>query len=193
MTRGSATTRSITSWALRRWLQHRRRGCGNRRADQDHGPRIRGAFRIVSLSNNLSSFGNATASPFTINDKYYQGIDNFSWIIGKHSLRMGGEYRYNEFPQVGNEFPRGQFFFPGNYTQVNSVTNAQSGGYSGADFLLGWNTRTDIAAVALARAPITEAASGQVTSTIPGRCVPRTPPSRRCSGLRWASGADSLP
>jgi len=105
----------------------------------------------ISLSNNLSSFGNPTAQPFTINDKYFQGIDNFSWIIGKHSLRMGGEYRYNEFPQVGNEFPRGQFFFPGNYTQINSVTNAQSGGYSGADFLLGNSTRVDIA-VALAQA-----------------------------------------
>ncbi len=105
----------------------------------------------ISLGNNLSSFGNATASPFTIDDKYYQGVDNFSWIVGKHSLRIGGEYRYNKFPQVGNEFPRGQFFFPGNYTQINSVTNSQSGGYAGADFLLGYSTRVDIA-VALASA-----------------------------------------
>ncbi len=105
----------------------------------------------IALSNNLTSPGNPTAQPFTINDKYFQGIDNFSWIIGKHSLRMGGEYRYNEFPQVGNEFPRGQFFFAGNYTQINSVTNAQSGGYSGADFLLGDLSRVDIA-VALAQA-----------------------------------------
>ena len=37
-------------------------------------------------------------------------MDNFSWVVGKHSLRMGGEYRYNQFPQLGNEFPRGQFF-----------------------------------------------------------------------------------
>jgi hypothetical protein len=105
----------------------------------------------ISLNNNLSGFGNPTAQPFTINDKYYQGVDNFSWIIGKHSLRMGGEYRYNEFPQVGNEFPRGQFFFNGNYTQINSATNAQSGGYAGADWLLGNSTRVDIA-VALAQA-----------------------------------------
>jgi hypothetical protein len=105
----------------------------------------------IALSNSLTSFGNATSSPFTIDDKYYQAIDNFSWVIGKHSLRFGGEYRYNMFPQVGNEFPRGQFFFPGNYTQINSVTNTQSGGYSGADFLLGDSTRVDIA-VALASA-----------------------------------------
>jgi Carboxypeptidase regulatory-like domain len=112
----------------------------------------------ISLSNNLSSFGNPTAQPFTINDKYFQGIDNFSWIVGKHSLRMGGEYRYNEFPQVGNEFPRGQFFFGngGLYTATNSAPNAagsvtQTGGYAGADFLLGNLNRVDIA-VALAQA-----------------------------------------
>ena len=104
----------------------------------------------ISLNNNLSSFGNATSSPFTINNKTYQGVDNFSWIMGKHSLRMGGEYRYNKFPQQGNEFPRGQFFFQGNYTATNSLTNAQSGGYAGADLMLGYSNRVDIA-VALAQ------------------------------------------
>jgi hypothetical protein len=109
----------------------------------------------ISLSNNLSSFGNATSSPFTINDKVFQGVDNFSWVIGKHSLRMGGEYRYNKFPQQGNEFPRGQFFFNGQFT--NSITTnaagvtSQSGGYAGADFLLGYMNNS-IIAVALASA-----------------------------------------
>ena len=105
----------------------------------------------ISLSNNLSSFGNATSSPFTINDKVFQGVDNFSWIIGKHSLRMGGEYRYNKFPQFGNEFPRGQFFFNGQFTNAISATGAQSGGYSGADFLMGYMNNS-IIAVALAQA-----------------------------------------
>lgn len=100
----------------------------------------------IALSNNLTSPGNPTSSPFAINDKVFQGVENFSWIIGKHSLRMGGEYRYNQFPQVGNEFPRGQFFFTGAFT---SNANTQSGGYSGADWLLGHTQRVDMA-VALA-------------------------------------------
>jgi Carboxypeptidase regulatory-like domain len=100
----------------------------------------------ISLSNSLTSPGNPTSSPFAINDKVFQGVDNFSWVIGKHSLRMGGEYRYNQFPQLGNEFPRGQFFFTGAYT---SNANTQSGGYSGADWLLGATQRVDMA-VALA-------------------------------------------
>src|SRR5260370_32976721 len=70
----------------------------------------------VVLGNNLTTFGNPTSSPFQINDKVFQIIDNFSWTVGKHSLKMGGEYRYNEFPHVGHDFPRGQFFFPGPFT-----------------------------------------------------------------------------
>ena len=101
----------------------------------------------IGLSNNLTSFGNATSSPFTIDNKTFQGVDNFSWVIGKHSLRMGGEYRYNKFPQLGNEFPRGQFQFNGSYT--GDPVNL-SGGYSGADFLMGNFFRADIA-VALAK------------------------------------------
>ena len=109
----------------------------------------------IPLSQNLTSFGNPTSSPFQIDDKFYQWVDNFSWIIGKHSLRFGGEYRYNEFPQLGNEFPRGQFYFDNRFTQVytpTSATTAQaSGGYTGADFMLG-DTYNAITAVALAKA-----------------------------------------
>ena len=104
----------------------------------------------IQLSNNLTSFGNATSSPFQINDKVFQWVDNFSWVIGKHSLRMGGEFRYNQYPQLGNEFPRGQFFFTGQFTNSISST-AQTGGYSGADFLMG-AMQNSIIAVALASA-----------------------------------------
>ncbi len=109
----------------------------------------------ISLSQNLTSFGNPTSSPFQINNKYYQFIDTFSWVLGKHSLRMGGEYRINQFPQLGNEFPRGQFSFNGQFTNTitpTGPTNAsQAGGYTGADFLMG-NTFNSIIAVALASA-----------------------------------------
>jgi hypothetical protein len=102
----------------------------------------------IQLSQNLTSFGNPTSSPFQINDKVYQFADNFSWVLGKHTLRMGGEYRNDRFPQLGNEFPRGQFFFTGQFT--NSISaSAQTGGYSGADFLMG-AMNNSIIAVALA-------------------------------------------
>jgi len=109
----------------------------------------------IGLSQNLTTFGNPTSSPFLIDDKYYEWVDNFSWVIGKHSLRFGGEYRYNEFPQLGNEFPRGQFYFDGRmtqgYTPTSATAAAASGGYTGADFMLG-DTYDAIIAVALAQA-----------------------------------------
>ena len=71
---------------------------------------------------------------------------------------MGGEYRLNQFPQVGNEFPRGQFNFNAQYTNTVTATGAttasQSGGYTGADFMLG-TTFNAIIAVALASADFT--------------------------------------
>jgi hypothetical protein len=105
----------------------------------------------IALSQNLTSFGNPTSSPFQINDKYFEFVDNFSWVIGKHSLRFGGEYRYNEFPQVGNEFPRGQFYFDSQYTNQVTAAGGGTGGYTGADFLLG-DTYDAIVAVSLAQA-----------------------------------------
>ncbi len=109
----------------------------------------------IPLAQNLTSFGNPTSSPFQINDKFFQWVDNFSWVFGKHSVRFGGEYRYNEFPQLGNEFPRGQFYFDNRFTQIYTPTSATaaqaSGGYTGADFMLG-DTYNAITAVALAKA-----------------------------------------
>ncbi|MDZ4799741.1 MAG: TonB-dependent receptor [Bryobacteraceae bacterium] len=95
----------------------------------------------------LSRFGNDANGPFTIDNKYYQVVDNFSWITGKHSFRFGGEWRNNQFNQVGNEFARGRFTATGSFT---GNANTLTGGYNGADFLLGYISTIE-SAVALAR------------------------------------------
>ncbi|HUB34169.1 MAG TPA: carboxypeptidase-like regulatory domain-containing protein [Bryobacteraceae bacterium] len=100
-------------------------------------PNSYGIPNINFLNGNLASYGNPTSSPFQINDKYFEWVDNFSWVHGNHSFRFGGEYRYNEFPQVGNEFPRGQFYFDGRYTNKVLANGTGSNGWSGADMLLG--------------------------------------------------------
>ncbi len=102
---------------------------------------------INLTGSNLNRFGNDANGPFTIDNKYFQVIDNFSLIKGKHSFRFGGEWRLNHFNQVGNEFARGRFTATGSFT---GNANTLSGGYNGADFLLGYFSTIE-SAVALAR------------------------------------------
>src|SRR5207247_2319001 len=63
-----------------------------------------------------------------------QFVDNLSWVRGKHTIRFGGEFRRENYNQVGNQFARGQFTFQANATQ-NATT--KTGGDTFADFLLG--------------------------------------------------------
>jgi hypothetical protein len=101
----------------------------------------------ISLGNNLTALGNDANGPFTIDDKVYQATDNFSWVLARHTLRFGGEYRYNQYLQLGNEFARGRFTTNGSFS---ANANTLAGGYSGADFLMGAFTQLD-SAVALAK------------------------------------------
>jgi hypothetical protein len=110
----------------------------------------------ISLSNSLSGLGNDANGPFTIDDKVYQVTDNFSWVRGKHSMRFGGEFRYNQYLQLGNEFARGRFTANGAFT---SNGNTLSGGYSGADFLMGYFSQID-SAVALAKGDFRDREAG---------------------------------
>ena len=97
-------------------------------------PNSWGIPNISLTGSTLSGFGNDANGPFTIDNKVYQVVDNFSWIAGKHSFRFGGEWRYNQFLQIGNEFARGRFTANGSFTGNG---NTLAGGYNGADFLLG--------------------------------------------------------
>lgn len=97
-------------------------------------PNSWGIPNISMSGSTLNTFGNDANGPFSIDNKIYQLVDNFSWVKGKHSFRFGGDWRYNQFLQVGNEFARGRFTFNGAFT---SNANTQQGGYNGADLLLG--------------------------------------------------------
>jgi hypothetical protein len=110
-------------------------------------PTTWGIPRVTALVG-VSGFGDEASGPFIVDNAVFQITENFSWIRGKHSFRFGGEYRWDNYPQKGNEFSRGSLEFNGQYT-ANPATLA--GGDSTADLLLGTLSRAE-AAIALAEA-----------------------------------------
>ena len=97
--------------------------------------------------NNYSGFGDGTEGPYANDNNTLQLVDNLSIIHGKHTIRFGGEFRLENYNQVGNQFARGQFTFQPNATQSATAT----GGDTFADYLLGTMYQSE-AAVAIADA-----------------------------------------
>jgi hypothetical protein len=98
--------------------------------------------------NNYTAIGDSTEGPYANDNNTLQIVDNLSIIHGAHTFRFGGEYRRENYNQVGNQFARGQFTFQPNATQ--NPANATQGD-SFADFLLGDLYQAE-AAVAIANA-----------------------------------------
>ena len=125
-------------------------GCGQRRSaspDLKPGDPVQWGIPNVTLIN-YSGIGDSTEGPYANDNNTLQFVDNLSWIHGKHTFRFGGEFRRENYNQVGNQFARGQFTFQPNATQ-NPAT--KTGGDTFADFLLGDLYQSE-AAVAIANA-----------------------------------------
>jgi len=101
-----------------------------------------GTPRMTNIGNGLSGFGDPSDGPFAMNTATFYASDGFSVIRGRHSFKFGGEARRDRFNNLGNEFGRGSFEFPGSMTQD---PNKKTGGYSAADFYLGYPTRAEAA------------------------------------------------
>ncbi len=91
----------------------------------------------------LSGLGEESDAPFINDDKTIQFVDNFSWIVGKHAYKFGGEIRHVLYDQIGGVVTRGRFAFDGRYTQNPLLPAAQRGGAAMADFLLGTMNRSE--------------------------------------------------
>ncbi|PYV41478.1 MAG: hypothetical protein DMG06_16990 [Acidobacteria bacterium] len=93
------------------------------------------AWGIPAVSfNNFDGFGDDTEGPYENRNVTFQWVDNFSWIRGKHSLRLGLEIRRDRFNQTGNQFSRGSFIIDG-----------QATGYDFADYLFGYSSQNEAA------------------------------------------------
>jgi carboxypeptidase family protein/TonB-dependent receptor-like protein len=85
----------------------------------------------------IAGLGEESDAPFINYDTTIQLTDNFSWAVGKHSFKFGGEVRRVRYNQIGGVVTRGRFGFDGRYTQNPLAPTAQRGGSALADFLLG--------------------------------------------------------
>src|SRR5216117_2104007 len=94
---------------------------------------------VIAAGGTGTTFGDNSNGPYENGNRVYQVIDNFSWTRGNHSFRFGGELRWDQYNQLGNQFPRGSFNFQGVAT---SNVGAANTGYGFADFLLGYETQS---------------------------------------------------
>ena len=120
----SARTRSTTcasasaSWRTptSRRAPTRQRGQGARHQSPDRQPALLGRSEHRHHRARRASAKRATR-PFINDDTTIQFVDNFSWTVGKHAFKFGGEVRRVLYDQIGGVVTRGRFGFDGRYTQ----------------------------------------------------------------------------
>jgi len=86
----------------------------------------------LAFGSGISSLGDAQQS-FTRNQTASVGYDHF-WSHGAHNIRVGGDFRRQQFNLLSQQDPRGTFAFTGD-----------ASGYDFADFLLGLPSTSSIA------------------------------------------------
>jgi hypothetical protein len=70
--------------------------------------------------------------PNQLIDNIYQVLDNFSKVIGTHTLKFGGQFHFNQLEENLSNVANGNFFFGSNFSCCASETGSDF-----ADFLLG--------------------------------------------------------
>jgi hypothetical protein len=70
--------------------------------------------------------------PLRITENIYQVLDNFSKVVGTHTLKFGGQYHFNQLEENLSNVANGNFFFGSSFTGQPSETGSDF-----VDFLLG--------------------------------------------------------
>jgi hypothetical protein len=70
--------------------------------------------------------------PNQLVENIYQIVDNYSRVVGTHTLKFGGQYHYNQLEENLSNVANGNFFFGSNFSCCASET-----GNDFVDFLLG--------------------------------------------------------
>jgi Carboxypeptidase regulatory-like domain len=81
-----------------------------------------------------NSLGEPTTPPFMVGDTNFEGVEDMTWIKGKHTIDFGGDAIKRYYNYFQSPTQRGAFDFTGTYTSQLGVTGTGDG-Y--ADLLLG--------------------------------------------------------
>jgi hypothetical protein len=102
---------------------------------------FQGGLPAVSIGGGFSSFGRQTTNPQFQNPAMIDPSAGFTWIKGKHSLKIGYEYEHIWMGVFDNNPPYGSFSFSGSYSSPTKVADAYW-----ADFLFGTTNAYTLAA-----------------------------------------------
>ncbi len=104
-------------------------------------PSFQGGLPAVSIGGGFSSFGRQTTNPQFQNPALIDPSAAYTWIKGKHSLKIGYEYEHIWMGVFDNNPPYGSFSFSGSYSSPSKVADAYW-----ADFLFGTTSAYSLAA-----------------------------------------------
>ncbi len=90
----------------------------------------------------FTNLGDSTSEPNSKISEAVTAEDHLSWLLGKHHLTFGGNYRWVRSYFNASSAERGNFVFNGSFTQ-NPLSRAGNGS-SLADFLLGFPSTSEV-------------------------------------------------
>ncbi len=101
---------------------------------------VQGVRQNEPLNPNVAGFNNPVSNPFApefFAANQYQYVLGLTKILGRHTLKAGGEYNRLQLFEVAPRYPQGGFDFTGAFT-TNPAATLGSTGRPFADFLLGF-------------------------------------------------------
>jgi hypothetical protein len=115
---------------------------------------LNGTFDPASIGLNLGNgklglpefdfggvFENLGATGYSIprgrTSETFQILDNFSWVVGRHTIKFGGEYRRAVIDNFNDNLARGIFSFSGSGVDPNPVVDTLVSFYTGNGYIQG--------------------------------------------------------